>query len=153
MLKTCWLHLEDVFSVTYFCLPRCLEDLLKDVMKMSCEDVLKMSWRCFEEVFGRHLANTSWGRLADVLEDEKLLCWGCLRNVFKTSWKTRNVYWVTVWTFWPIFALCTHIELISKIVWNLLNSCLKVTVSMTRLVDFFWSRVTIVDELNFSEFF
>ena len=52
--------LQHVFSVTIFCLPRRLED------------VLKVSWR--------HLVR----RLEDVLENEKLLCWTRLQDVLKT---------------------------------------------------------------------
>ena len=51
LVKTYWKRLEDVFSVTFFCLPRCLEDVLKTSWKMS--------WRRLE---------TSWRRLEDVLK-------------------------------------------------------------------------------------
>ena len=64
-----WRRTEDVFSVTFFCLPRRLEDII-----------------------ARRLANTSWRRLEDVLEDEK--CYA--EDVFKTSWKTRNVCWAAL---------------------------------------------------------
>ena len=60
VLKTPWRRLQDVFSVTFFCLPRRLEDII-----------------------ARRLANTSWRRLEDVLEDEK--CYA--EDVFKTSWR------------------------------------------------------------------
>ena len=33
------------------------------VLKTSCEDVLKTSWRRLQEFFGRGLTNTSWRRL------------------------------------------------------------------------------------------
>ena len=63
VLKTTWRRLEDVFSVTFFCLPRRLEG------------VLKTSWRRLprrlQDVLGRRIASTSWRRLEDVLEDEK----------------------------------------------------------------------------------
>ena len=67
LVKTYWRRLENVFSVTIFCLPRRLEDII-----------------------ARRLANTSWRRLEDVLEDEK--CYA--EDVFKTSCRTRNVCWV-----------------------------------------------------------
>ena len=55
-----WRRLQHVFSVTIFCVPRRLED----VLKTHCN----MSWRCLE----------------DVLEDKKLLCWRHLQDVLKT---------------------------------------------------------------------
>ena len=61
VLKTSLRHvfnsLEDVFSVTIFCLPRSLQDVLQNVFKTSSQDFFKMSSR----------------RLKDVLEDKKLL--------------------------------------------------------------------------------
>ena len=70
-----WKRLQDVFSITIFCLPR------------RFQDVFKTSSRC----------------LQDVMEDEKLLRWRrfqdvfktCLEDVFKTSWRPANVCWVT----------------------------------------------------------
>ena len=59
VLKTAWIRLQHVFSVTIFRLPRRLEDLLQ----RRLEDVLKTSWR--------HLTRP----LDDVLADEKLLRW------------------------------------------------------------------------------
>ena len=94
VLKTSRRHLQDVFSVTFFCLPRRpediiarrlantswkrLEDVLQTSWKTSCkrlEDVLKTSWRHHEGILGRRIANTSWRRLQDV---------------FKRSWKTKS---------------------------------------------------------------
>ena len=60
------------------------------------QDVLQTR---LEEVLGRPIANTSWRRPEDVLEDEK--CYA--EDVLKTSWKTRNVCWVEISTFYPIF--------------------------------------------------
>ena len=76
---------EDVFSVTIFCLPRRPQDVLRDVFRMSS--------RRLQDVFARHLQ--------DVLEDEKLLLWGhvedvfktCPEDVLKTSWRPTNVCW------------------------------------------------------------
>ena len=65
--------LEDVFSVTFFCLSRRLQDI---IARRLLENVLKTSWRRhLEDVFGRHL-----GR-------QKIV-------TLTTYWKTRNVYWV-----------------------------------------------------------
>ena len=70
-----WRRTEGVFSVTFFCLPRRLEDVLQtrleDVLKTFKEDVLQI-------------------RLEDVLEDKKYYA----EDVLKTSWKTKNVCWV-----------------------------------------------------------
>ena len=76
-VKTCWRCFEDVF---FFCLPGRLQNvfktssrlfarrLIEDVLeKTSCKHVLKKSWRmrnCYTE------------------------------DVFKASWKTKNVCWV-----------------------------------------------------------
>ena len=84
VLKTDW---EDVFSVTFFCLPRRLQDiisrcLLEDVLKMSWrrleEDVLNVLKTSLEEVLQTRLEDVlknSWRPLEYVLEDEKLLRW------------------------------------------------------------------------------
>ena len=91
LVKTYWRRLEDVFSVTFFCLPRRLQDiiarsLLEDILvtswrrrlenflKMSCEGVLKM-WRP-EDVFTRRkiiTLKTSWRRFENVLESKECL--------------------------------------------------------------------------------
>ena len=52
--------LEDVFSVTIFCLLRRLQDVLQEVFK------------------------TTSRRLQNVLEDVKLLRWRSVKDVFKT---------------------------------------------------------------------
>ena len=54
VLKTSWRCLQ----CNIFCLIRCLEN----VLKTSCEVILKTSWRRLEDVFGRRIANTSWRR-------------------------------------------------------------------------------------------
>ena len=53
----------------------------------KCWRRVKSSW----DVFRRGFANTFWRSLEDALEDEKLLHWRRLWDVFRTSWKTRNV--------------------------------------------------------------
>ena len=55
---------------------------LRDVLR----DVFRTSSRHLQDVFGR--------RLQDVLEDEKLLCWWRVEDVFKTSWRSTIVCWV-----------------------------------------------------------
>ena len=51
---------------------------LENVLKISLQDVLKMSWRHLEDVF-----KTSWRRLEDALKRS----WRRLENVLKTSWR------------------------------------------------------------------
>ena len=68
VLKTSRRHLQDVFSVTFFCLPRRLEDII-------ARRLANTSWRRLEDILGRRIANTSWRRLQDV---------------FKRSWKTKS---------------------------------------------------------------
>ena len=95
VLKTYWRHLPDVFSVTFFCLPKRREGVLKTSWrhncKTSCKHVLKKSWRrlgrCFEDVLKtswkclEDVLKTSWRRLEEVLEDE--ICYA--EDVLKTS--------------------------------------------------------------------
>ena len=103
-----WRRPEDVFSVTFFCLPRRLQDI---TARCLLEDVLKTPWRrpLEEAVLQTHLEDVVQGVLktssrslgrqknchADILEDEKLLHWRRLEDVLNTSWKTRNVCWST----------------------------------------------------------
>ena len=107
-LKTSWRRLEDVFSVTFFCLPRRLEHVLKTSWRHNCkksckhvlktswrrfarhlEDVLRMSWRRFRKTYWKCVFKTSSRRLVR----RKVLRWRRLEDVLKTSWKTRNVWW------------------------------------------------------------
>ena len=63
---------------------------LENVLKISLQDVLKMSWRRLEEVL-----KTFWRRLEDVLKTS----WRRLEDVLKTSWRRlediwpRRIYW------------------------------------------------------------
>ena len=58
------------------------------------QDVLKTSWRRFEDLIGRHLANTCWRRLENVLKTSwRLFRKTYCKYVLKTSWKTRNICW------------------------------------------------------------
>ena len=61
---------------------------LENVLKISLQDVLKMSWRRLEDVFktsrGRLVVlKISWRRLEDVLKTP----WRCFEDVMKTSLK------------------------------------------------------------------
>ena len=75
----------------------------RHVFKTSSRNVLKTSSRrlkcnnfsssrrlarCLQDVFAR--------RLQDVSEDEKLLRWRRVEDVFKTSWRAINVCWVAI---------------------------------------------------------
>ena len=51
---------------------------LENVLKISLQEVLKVSWRHLEDVF-----KTSWRRLEDALKRS----WRCFEDVFKTSWR------------------------------------------------------------------
>ena len=72
-----WRRTEDVFSVTFFCLPRRLEDIIARrlantswrLLKTSCE----MSWRRLQDVFEEEKCYAE-----DVLENKCLL--GCVIN-------------------------------------------------------------------------
>ena len=73
MLKMSWSLLEDVFSITFF---------------LSSKASSRRLATRLEDVFGRHIANTSWRRLGR----QKIV-------TLKTSWKTRNVCWERTETF------------------------------------------------------
>ena len=81
-----WRDTEDVFNVTFFCLPRRLEGIIARRLEDVLEDILKTPWRRLarrlEDILGRCIANTSWRRLEDV---------------FKRSWKTKSVTLKTSW--------------------------------------------------------
>ena len=53
--------------------------LLENVLKISLQDVLKMSWRRLENVL-----KTSWRRLEEILK----MFWRRLEDVLKTSWRS-----------------------------------------------------------------
>ena len=101
---------------------------LENVLKISLQDVLKMSWRRLEDVFKtswRRLANalkTSWRRLEDIwprriywswprrLQDVLKTSWRCLEDVFakrledvlKTSWRCLGkTSWKRLEDVWP----------------------------------------------------
>ena len=97
VLKTPWRRLQcNIFlsSKTFLrrfqdiITRRLLEDVLK---KSSCKHILKTLWRRLENVLKTFLEDVLQTCLQDVLEDEKLLPWRRLQDVWNTSWKTRNV--------------------------------------------------------------
>ena len=66
---------------------------LENVLKISLQDVLKMSWRRLENVFktsSQNVLKTSWKRLEDVFktygQDEYI---GLDQKVLKTSWRSK----------------------------------------------------------------
>ena len=96
VLKTSSRRLQDVFSVTFFCLPRRLEGIIakrltntswrrlgrrfKDVLKTSWRRFRKTSWRRPEDILGRRIFYSR--RLQEVLEDEK-----CYAEDVSRPWK------------------------------------------------------------------
>ena len=58
---------------------------LQDMSSRRLQDVFSVKFFVFQDVFAR--------RLQDVVEDEKLLRWRCIEDVFKTSWRPANVCW------------------------------------------------------------
>ena len=88
LVKTYWRRLEDVFSVTVFCLPRRLQDVWIRLQGMIARRLTNTSWRRLEDVLRRRIAKTSWirlgrrkivslktslWRLEDVLDDKRCL--------------------------------------------------------------------------------
>ena len=67
--------LQDVLKMSWRRLEDVLKTFLQDVLKTSWQDVLKMSWRRLENVL-----KTSWRCLEDVFARR-------LENVLKTSWR------------------------------------------------------------------
>ena len=63
------------------------------VSKTSCRRLQDISTRRLQDMSSRRLQDMSSSRLQDVLEDEKLLRWRHVEDVFKTSWKPTNVCW------------------------------------------------------------
>ena len=114
VLKMSWRRIEDVFSVTFFCLPRRLKDIigrrlantswrcLEDVL----EDVLKTSWRRFRKTFCKYVLKTSSRRLGR----RKVLRWRRLQDVLKTSWKTRNVCWEGFCKYCFLFSVINSVQ-------------------------------------------
>ena len=96
-----WRRLQHVFSVTILRLPRRPGDVLKmswrcleDVFAWCLEDILKMSWRRLEDVWPRPIYWSWLRRLEDVFWRHEAKA-----NIFvlmKTSWRRllkTNVCW------------------------------------------------------------
>ena len=64
VLKTSSTYFVDVFNITIFRLPKCLQD----AFKTSLQDEKFLRWRRFEDVFKT-----------------------CLKDVFKASWRPTNL--------------------------------------------------------------
>ena len=64
---------------------------LENVLKISLQEVLKMSWRHLEDVFKRleEVLKTFWRSLEDVFKTS----WRCLEDVLKTSWRRLEDIW------------------------------------------------------------
>ena len=92
LVKTYWRRLQDVFSVTSFCLPIRLANTswrrLEDVLKTYCKYVYKTSSRGL----GRRKVSR-WRRLEDVLENKKYLLgsYHILTFIIYTNIHLKNV--------------------------------------------------------------
>ena len=100
LVKTYWRRLQDVFSVTSFCLPI----RLANTSWRRLEDVLKTSWRHFRKTYCKYVYKTSsrglgrrkvsrWRRLEDVLENKKYLLgsYHILTFIIYTNIHLKNV--------------------------------------------------------------
>ena len=63
-----WRHLQNVFSVTIFRLPRRLEDVLQIRLEDVLEDEKLLSWRRLEDVLKTCLEDALKTRLEDVMK-------------------------------------------------------------------------------------
>ena len=77
---------------------------LENVLKISLQDVLKMSWRCLQ-----NFLKTSWICLEDVFQDVLKMSWRRLEDIFKTSWRS---FCKTSWR---------HLENVLKTSWRRLE--------------------------------
>ena len=94
-LKTSSRHVFKTSSINIF------KTCSRHVFKTSLRHVFKMSWNVFSITI--FCLSRRLGRfLQDVLEDEKLLPWRRVEDVFKTyleddlktSWRSANVCWI-----------------------------------------------------------
>ena len=125
--------LQDVFKTSWKMKNCYAEDVFKTslihVFKTSSRHIFKTSSRglqrnnfsssktssrgfarCLQDVFKtslRRLHKTSSRRLEDVLEDQKLLRWRRVDDVFKTSWRPTNVCWEWIY-FNEAFIIATN---------------------------------------------
>ena len=83
-------YIEDVFSVTFFCLPRRLQDFFRTYLQDVFERCLQVMFaRRLQDVFkkssGRHLVNTSWRSLGREKDVTLKTFSGRLEDVFNRS--------------------------------------------------------------------
>ena len=97
--------LQDVFSVTIFCLPRRLQDVLKTSSRRLGRQKIVMLKTCW-----RSLEGMSWRRLQDVFKTSK-----CLLG----RWK---VFWLLIFNSWfsNLIVVIHILLLINKTLWSLL---------------------------------
>ena len=62
LVKTYWRRLQDVFNVTFFCLPRRLEDVLKRSWRHNCKTSWKRSSIRLQDILLRSITNIRLGR-------------------------------------------------------------------------------------------
>ena len=132
LLDQRYTHLDlldtDIPSKHFICFQDVLKASSRHALKKSSRYVFKMSSRHVFKTSSRHVFKKSSRRfqrnnfsssktssrglarcIQDVLEDEKLLRWRsvedifktCLKDVFKTSWRPINVCWVRSTPPWP----------------------------------------------------
>ena len=98
------ISLQDILKMSWRRLQNVLKTswrFLEDVFARRLEDDLKTSWRCLEDVL-----KTSSKRLEDVfarrLEDVFRTSWKHLEDVFKTSWRCLEDIWPRrIYWSWP----------------------------------------------------
>ena len=110
---------------------------LANVLKISLQDVLKMSWRCLENVF-EEVFKTFWRRLEDVLARR-------LEDVIKTPWlKTSWRCLEDIFTrrFEDVLKTsCRRLENVLKTSWrHMAKTNILTKTSWRRLEDVFWRR-------------
>ena len=81
VIKTC---LKDIFQNVFKTSSRHLQNFFQNVFKIYLQE-RHLLQGLFKRSSGRRLANSSWNRSEDFLEDKKMLHWKRLRHVFNTS--------------------------------------------------------------------
>ena len=112
-----WKHLQYVFSVTILRLPR----RLKDVLKRSCKNVLKTSWKRLEDLL-QDVFKTSSRRLGRQKIVTLQTSWRCVQDMswrrledmsLKMSWRfyeeKQNTYWGHLYTYLGITNLNVYL--------------------------------------------
>ena len=80
---------------------------LENVLKISLQDILKMSWRRLQNVF-----KTSWGRHEEVLKTS-------LQDVLKTSWRCLGkASWRRLEDIWPRWIYWSWIRRLEDVFWR-----------------------------------